>query len=106
MPVQSAILLPEPGSVINGSQVSAVWFRGYAWGGGGLPITRIDVSADDGATWATAEIVEREGGGQGADTAPKPNAPPQVGSKSWSWVKWQLPLQVGAYALGWKAPSG
>ncbi|WIA22344.1 hypothetical protein OEZ85_004658 [Tetradesmus obliquus] len=94
MPVQSAILLPEPGSVIDASQVSAVWFRGYAWCGGGLPITRVDISADDGATWAIADIVEREGGGQGSDTAPDPNAPPQVGSKSWSWVKWQLPLQV------------
>jgi hypothetical protein len=94
MPVQSAILLPEPGSVIDGSQVSAVWFRGYAWGGDGLPITRVDVSADGGATWATASIVEREGGGQGPDTAADPNAPPQVGSRAWSWVKWQLPLQV------------
>lgn len=99
MPVQSAILLPEPGSVIDASQVSAVWFRGYAWCGGGLPITRVDISADDGATWAIADVVEREGGGQGSDTAPDPNAPPQVGSKSWSWVKWQLPLQVRVHEV-------
>ncbi|WIA42809.1 hypothetical protein OEZ86_008743 [Tetradesmus obliquus] len=101
MPVQSAILLPEPGSVIDASQVSAVWFRGYAWCGGGLPITRVDVSADEGATWATAKVVERKRGGQGSDVAPDPNAPPQVSSRAWSWVKWQLPLQVSSRAWSW-----
>jgi hypothetical protein len=31
MNTQSAILLPEPGSVIDGAAAEAVWFRGYAW---------------------------------------------------------------------------
>eukprot|EP00882_Tetradesmus_deserticola_P029306 GHRQ01032812.1.p1 GENE.GHRQ01032812.1~~GHRQ01032812.1.p1 ORF type:complete len:135 (+),score=20.04 GHRQ01032812.1:66-470(+) len=99
MPVQSAILLPEPGSVIDGSRVSAVWFRGYAMSDDGQPITRVDVSADGGATWAAADIVERESGNQGSGTAPNPKTPPQVGSRAWSWVKWQLPLQVRAVGM-------
>lgn len=84
MPVQSAILLPEPGSVINGATAEAVWFRGYAWCGGGLPITRVDVSADEGATWELAEIVERESG----------SGVPKAADTVYSWVKWQLPLEV------------
>jgi hypothetical protein len=33
MNTQSAILLPEPGSVIDGATTPAVWFKGYAWCG-------------------------------------------------------------------------
>lgn len=29
---------------------------GYAYSGGGQPIIRVDVSADAGATWTTAEL--------------------------------------------------
>ena len=29
---------------------------GYAYSGGGQPIIRVDVSADDGTTWTTAEL--------------------------------------------------
>lgn len=60
MNTQSAILLPEPGSIIDAASTDSVWFKGYAWCGGGLPITRVDVSADEGQTWDLADIVERE----------------------------------------------
>jgi sulfite oxidase len=89
MPIQSAILLPEPGSVIDGAAAAAaggVWFKGYAWGGSGQLITRVDLSSDGGATWEQADISERL-----MDTGDLPDS-----GRAWSWVKWQLPLQVGA----------
>jgi len=48
--------------------------------GGGLAISRVDVSADEGATWERADIVE-------AHTDP-------ATGRTWSWAKWQIPLQV------------
>lgn len=30
--------------------------RGYAYSGGGQAVIRVDVSADDGATWTTANL--------------------------------------------------
>ena len=35
--------------------------RGYAFSGGGHAIVRVDVSADGGKTWQTAELI-KEGG--------------------------------------------
>ena len=40
--------------VKHGSSLCQV--AGYAYSGGGQPIIRVDVSADDGATWTTAEL--------------------------------------------------
>ena len=40
--------------------------KGYAWSGGGQGIIRVDVSADGGKTWHTAElkkVPQKRGGG-------------------------------------------
>ena len=82
MPVQSAIVYPPPprpacspsnplpeGGSSSSSIVSAakdaveagdesVEVRGWAWSGGGRGIARVDVSADGGKTWHTAELGE------------------------------------------------
>jgi hypothetical protein len=48
--------------------------------GGGLAISRVDVSADEGATWERADITEQH-------TDP-------VTGRTWCWAKWQIPLAV------------
>ncbi|KIY92307.1 Sulfite oxidase [Monoraphidium neglectum] len=76
--IQSAILEPEPGSIVpRGTR--AVWVRGYAWSGGGSPIIRVDVSADNGATWVLADLTETHLG---------------PGGKAWAWTKFQVPIEV------------
>jgi len=77
MPVQSVILSPQPGAKLEpGDEVTV---RGLAWSGGGRGIIRVDVSADDGATWQTATLTE------GAD---------QARGKAWAWTFWEAEVTV------------
>jgi sulfite oxidase len=57
--------------------------KGYAYSGGGRGIVRVDVSADGGETWTTAEL------GKGAE---------QPMHKAWAWTLWSasVPLPEGA----------
>lgn len=48
--------------------------KGYAWSGGGRKIVRVDVSADDGETWHTANLVQ--------DASPL--------YKCWAWTLWSV----------------
>lgn len=57
---QSAILTPEAGTVFPATTTTSIRARGYAWSGGGQPIARVDVSADDGASWTVARLVQQE----------------------------------------------
>lgn len=57
---QSAILTPEAGSVFPLGSTHSIKLRGYAWSGGGVPVARVDVSADGGATWHVADTVGQE----------------------------------------------
>lgn len=57
---QSAILTPEAGTVYPAATTSSIRARGYAWSGGGQPIARVDVSADGGATWTVARLVQQD----------------------------------------------
>jgi sulfite oxidase len=50
--------------------------RGWAWSGGGRAISRVDVSADGGASWMTADIDARP-----ADPSPSR-------TRSWGWTLW------------------
>ena len=52
---------------------------GYAWSGGGRGIVRVDVSADNGETWTTAEL------GRGSE---------QQYGQAWAWTMWtcEVPL--------------
>lgn len=53
--VQSAICSPRPGTNVEGP-TDSLEVKGYAFSGGGRKIIRVDVSADGGKTWTTAEL--------------------------------------------------
>jgi sulfite oxidase len=69
LPIQSAITIPAPNTVLeDGAQDVTV--SGYAWAGGGRGIVRVDVSADGGKNWTTASL----------------QRPDQPLTKSWAWT--------------------
>lgn len=70
-PVTSMILEPKDGSV---SELDDITVRGLAWSGGGRGIVRVDVTADGGKTWHTAELKE------GSEQHPL---------RAWAWTFWQ-----------------
>ncbi|KAI8915618.1 Oxidoreductase, molybdopterin-binding domain-containing protein [Gorgonomyces haynaldii] len=77
LPVQSAVLDPQPGQTVrplNGK----LNVRGYAIAGGGRAINRVDVSVDGGKTWTDAQLM-------------KPNQPRD---KSWAWTQWEAQVSV------------
>ncbi|XP_022711674.1 sulfite oxidase-like [Varroa jacobsoni] len=79
LPVISSICDPLDGTqaqVIDGK----IHFRGYAWSGGGRKIVRVDVSADGGKTWQTADLVKQE------------KALPLY--RTWSWTLWEANITV------------
>jgi sulfite oxidase len=78
MNTQSAILIPEPGSTVP-QGTEALWVKGYAWCGAGLPIIRVDVSVDRGITWEMADIIEQQ---------------EEATDLTWAWCKWQIPIKV------------
>ncbi|WAR04452.1 SUOX-like protein [Mya arenaria] len=80
LPVQSAICEPVDGQALDDNEEVTV--RGYAWSGGGRGIFRVDVSADGGKTWITADI--------------QPSNQSQY--KAWAWVFWEatVPLPQGS----------
>jgi len=88
MPVTSAIVSPQEGDVIELDEeedgTRTVGVRGWAWSGGGRGIVRVDVSADGGQHWVTAEL------GDGKDQNPR---------RAWAWTFWScdsVPVPEGA----------
>ena len=67
--VQSAICDPKPGSVLEGP-TDSVAVSGYAYSGGGRRIVRVDVSADGGESWTTAELKPADGHSKRRDLSP------------------------------------
>jgi len=76
MPVQSAIMLPKEGTVVELDDIDV---KGWAWSGGGRGIVRVDVSIDEGRTWITAELAE------GAAQNP---------TRAWAWTFWEASITV------------
>lgn len=70
---------PQPGDQI------VVRVGGWAYAGGGRNIVRVDVTGDNGATWASAELKE------GSD---------QRFGRAWAWVFWECELPVVVNADG------
>jgi sulfite oxidase len=70
LPVNSAILAPADGAKVAGSGFVV---EGYAMVGGGRSIGRVDLSADGGRTWLTAEL----------DTC-----------DAWSWTLWRATVEL------------
>ena len=54
-PITSAFTEPRPGEAIEGP-AQEVTARGYAWAGGGKGVIRVDVTADGGKSWTTADL--------------------------------------------------
>lgn len=52
---------------------------GYAWSGGGCKILRVDITADKGKMWYTADIINQE------------DAP---AGRCWSWVLWRVEIPI------------
>ena len=70
------------------SDDSEVTLKGYAWSGGGRGIVRVDVSADDGKTWHTAELSE--------ETVKQQKAAGY--NRSWGWALWEASIPLPADA--------
>lgn len=83
MPVQSAIVSPAAGTVVDDD----LEVRGWAWSGGGRSIVRVDVSLDEGRTWTTATLNE------GSEQRP---------GRAWAWTFWEAELTVPAELRGQK----
>lgn len=58
-PVQSAICNPSPNHKIS-KKDETIDVSGYAWSGGGRGIIRVEVSADGGKTWHSAELEQEK----------------------------------------------
>ncbi|CZT44633.1 related to nitrate reductase [Rhynchosporium secalis] len=80
MPVTSAItsILKRPCVAPEGVKCKNAHMKveGYAYSGGGRDIVRVDISADGGATWDQAELLD--------DVS--------SGSKTWCWKRWRYTL--------------
>jgi sulfite oxidase len=76
--LNSAILAPADGATVVAGPVSV---SGYAFAGGDRSVQRVDVSTDDGRSWARAELLEDLG--------------------RWAWRQWQvtLTLEPGEHEL-------
>ena len=81
LPVTSFITSPADESILTESsgETSEVTLRGIAWSGGGRGVVRVDVSADGGSSWHTAEIIA------GAD---------QPYNRAWAWVLWETSVPL------------
>jgi len=76
-PVNSAITEPLPGAQLP-KGTREVTLRGYAWSGGGREVVRVDVSADGGKTWGTAELKRL----------------PQRWGRAWAWTLWEASVTL------------
>nr|CEL64308.1 TPA: sulfite oxidase, putative [Neospora caninum Liverpool] len=87
LPVQSAICLPTPESVLPPG-TEEVDLKGYAWCGGGRRVVRVDVSLDGGETWTEADLQRRptrqENNGD-AGTKMESASNETHEDKTWSW---------------------
>jgi sulfite oxidase len=85
MPVQSAFLQPKPGETLKPDATGCITAAGYAWSGGGSSIIRVEVSADAGKTWVSAQL-QNPGGVQ------------QPEGRAWAWVFWEARVPVEGLA--------
>ncbi|MGX6446458.1 sulfite oxidase [Patulibacter sp. S7RM1-6] len=69
--LNAEILTPDDGAQVPAGTVE---LRGYAFAGGERHVARVDVSADDGRTWTSAELAEDLG--------------------RWAWRRWRAELHL------------
>lgn len=87
MPVQSAILAPKPGATLTPDASGCIQASGYACSGGGSAVIRVEVTADAGKTWVSAQL-QNPGGVQ------------QPSGRAWAWVFWRAAVPVKGLAAG------
>lgn len=85
-PVQSAICEPKDGTTLPKDQ-KEIDVAGFAYAGGGRAIIRVDVSADGGKTWHTADLT------QDYDQEQQYN-------RMWSWTLWKASIPVPVETKG------
>ena len=87
--VTSAVTEPGNGATLEGP-LDEVDVAGWAYSGGGRGVQRVDVTADDGATWTTATLERVPGDGDGFQ------------GPAWAWTQWRarVPLPPAAGAPG------
>ncbi|KAJ3196923.1 hypothetical protein HDU67_003905, partial [Dinochytrium kinnereticum] len=78
LPVQSAVISPREGDVVEPGFVNV---KGYAWSGGGRGIVRVDVSGDGGKTWCDATVLRKPG---------------QPKGREWAWTQWEAKVPVSS----------
>ena len=77
MPINSVVALPKSGSTVQREVDGTVTVQGYALpSGDDGPVTRVEVSGDDGRQWTQAEIILHES------------------ASKWSWVLWKARLRI------------
>lgn len=77
MPINSVISHPSDNSTVRTDEKGRIEVRGYAVPQGNQgPVTKVEVSADEGKKWVEAGIVEGKESGK------------------WSWVLWQVRVQI------------
>ncbi|CAO3645984.1 unnamed protein product [Cunninghamella blakesleeana] len=76
---------------------STYMVKGYAYTGGNRPLTRVEISLDNGTTWLLTDIKTREKEDQEkmADVIKKLNPPPnQDKPRFWTWTLWQIEIPI------------
>ena len=80
MPVNSVVGVPQTGETITVDRTGRMTAQGYALPSGDYgPITRVEVSSDNGKTWTDAEIIDQ--------------SDEKISSK-WSWVLWKCTVKL------------
>lgn len=85
MNINSAVTHPDHGQIVQvvGAAPDAhVEFRGFAYSGGGRRIVMVELSLDDGKTWATTDFV------------PHPLDRPSPVGKFWTWRLWRFAVPL------------
>lgn len=61
MPVQSVITSPSAGDILSAAKrgSNTIFVKGFAWGGGGSGVNRVDVSLNDGEDFTRASMLEK-----------------------------------------------
>ncbi|XRB04661.1 nitrate reductase [Pycnococcus provasolii] len=87
IPVNSAILVPSHGEIVRVDpyKPSKIALRGWAYSGGGIAISGVEVSLDRGLTWRSADL---DGYRSNASIPFFFHRP----ERSWCWVLWTLSM--------------
>ncbi len=116
MPITAAICEPMPHTLVPAEE-DDITVKGYAYAGGGRAVVRVDVSADGGSTWHTADLHPTETGRTQVSPrglSPQPTSPSpttvgptlhstsagtvsnggQLSQRAWAWTQWHASVPL------------